>query len=233
MGFIYLEHALVDHGADALNITNNFIAECGNCIELTGSGQATKVTNNLIGAGFNGYSIFAEGFEGILISGNNIFPRGKSCVHLKNTNRSSITANRFHAFYPGMIDSEGSNKENLISSNHFKREVETYFPFSSNNNGEDDLYGLIHLVGDNNMITSNLFSYNVAAGAITPSGATPTIILVAGGSSNFISNNWSSANVSVKTVVLDGSTTATKVLDSGSTAQILAYTTNYTLRPTP
>ncbi len=51
MGFVYLEHALIVKNADALSVTENFIAECGNCIELTGSGQASKVTNNLIGAG--------------------------------------------------------------------------------------------------------------------------------------------------------------------------------------
>ncbi|MCW2978100.1 MAG: hypothetical protein JWM06_3381 [Actinomycetia bacterium] len=236
MGFVYLEHAFINYNADALNVTNNFITECGNCIELTSAGQASKITNNLIGAGNVGFSIFAEGHTGLLINGNNIFPRGASMVHLKNTSQSTITGNRFHNFYPGMINMEGSNNQNLISNNHFKREVETYSPFSSKNNGKDDLYGLIFLYGSNNMVTTNFFTYNVASSSIQPnSSTTPTMILVKNGAGNFISNNYVVSNVATNHVVLDGSTTGTKVLDSGATSEILAYCSSsaYTLRPTP
>ncbi|MFE0332266.1 NosD domain-containing protein [Streptomyces sp. NPDC058960] len=233
MGFVYLEHGLINNNADAFDVTDNFIAECGNCVELTGSSQASKVTNNHIGAGYIGFSVFAEGAEGLLVAGNNVFPRGRSVVHLKNSNRCVITANRFHAFYPGMIDSEGTNKENLISSNHFYRVVETFPPLQGYNNGKDDLYGLIHLVGDNNMISTNLFDYNVPTASVTPTGATPTLILVADGDSNFISNNHGVHNIATNHVVLSSTSTNTKVLDSGSTSQILSYTTSYTLRPTP
>jgi inulin fructotransferase (DFA-I-forming) len=233
LGFVYLEHALINNGADAFDVTDNFIVECGSCIELTGASQASKVTNNHVGAGFVGFSIFAEGAEGLLVTGNNIFPRGRSVVHLKNSNRCVITANRFQAFYPGMIDTEGINKENLIATNHFFRVPEGFPPLQQYNNGKDDLYGLIHLAGDNNMISTNLFDYNVPASAITPPGATPTLILVASGDSNLISNNHAVHNVPANHVVLDASTTNTKILDSGTASQILSYTNSYTLRPTP
>lgn len=233
MGFVYLEHALVNNGADAFDVTDNFIAECGSCVELTGASQAVKVSNNLIGAGFVGFSIFAENAEGLLVQGNNIFPRGRSVVHLKTSNRCSITANRFQGFYPGMIDFEGVNKENLIASNHFRRVPEGFPPLQGSNNGKDDLYGVIHLLGDNNMVSTNIFTFDVPSAAITPSGATPTIILVAGGDGNFISNNHFVTNVATKHVVLDGSTTNTKVLDSGTADQVQAFTTNYAFRPTP
>ncbi|MCW6005978.1 hypothetical protein K1W54_15530 [Micromonospora sp. CPCC 205371] len=233
MGFVYLERALVVRDADALSVSGNFIAECGSCVELIGSGQASKVTDNLIGAGYVGFSILAEQHEGLLISGNNIFPRGRSLVHFRNTNRSSITANRFHGFYPGLVDFEGVNRENLISGNIFRREMEPWGPMQPYNNGKDDLYGLLHLRGDANMVTSNLFAYNVAAGSVTPAGATPTIVLVASGANNHVSNNSVSANVAVKAVVLDGSTTGTKVLDSATAAQFQSYSGSYTLRATP
>lgn len=100
MGMVYLEHGVTIYNADALAIHNNFIAECGNCIELRESGQASKITDNLIGAGYRGYSVYAENFGGLLITANNIFPRGKSSVHLSNVVRSSISSNRFHSFYP-------------------------------------------------------------------------------------------------------------------------------------
>jgi inulin fructotransferase (DFA-I-forming) len=233
MGFVYLERALVIRDADALSVHGNFIAECGSCVELIGSGQASKVTDNHIGAGYIGYSIFAEQHQGLLIAGNNIFPRGKSLIHLRNTNRSSITGNRLHGFYPGMLDSDGANKENLISGNHFRREPEPWGPMQPYNNGKDDLYGVIHLRGDGNMVTGNLFAYDVPAAKITPSGAKPTIILVASGHNNHLSNNSLVSNVDANAVVLDGSTHGTKVIDSATASQFVAYTSDYTFRATP
>lgn len=38
MGLIYLEHGILAYHADAMSVHGNFIAECGNCIELRGSG---------------------------------------------------------------------------------------------------------------------------------------------------------------------------------------------------
>ena len=233
MGFVYLEHALAVRDADALSVSGNFIAECGSCVELTGSGQASKVTDNLIGAGYVGYSIFAEGHVGLLVSANNIFPRGRSAVHLKNTHRSSVTANRLHGFYPGMIDCEGVNKENLISANHFRREPEPWPPMQSYDNGKDDLYGLIHLRGDGNLVSGNLFAYDVPSSKIAPSGATPTIVLVASGAGNVIATNHVVSNVAGHNVVLDATTTGTKVLDSATAAQFRTFTSDYTFRPTP
>jgi hypothetical protein len=107
MGFIYLEHALTIHHADALSIHDNFIAECGNCIELRGWGQASKITDNLVGAGFRGHSIYAENHGGLLITANNVFPRGASSIHLSGVSRSSVTNNRLHSFYPGVIVLDG------------------------------------------------------------------------------------------------------------------------------
>lgn len=92
---------------------------------------------------------------------------------------------------------------------------------------------MILVVGDNNMVTGNLFDYFVDPSKVAPFGATPTIILVKSGDSNHISDNHVVANQTVHNVVLDGSTTATKVLDSGAVDAIQAFTSNYTLRPTP
>ena len=42
MGMVYLEHALIVRGADALDVSGNFLTECGSCVELLGAGQATR-----------------------------------------------------------------------------------------------------------------------------------------------------------------------------------------------
>lgn len=235
MGFVYLERALVVRNADALSVTGNFVAECGSCVELTNSGQACKITNNHIGAGYIGDAILAEGHEGLLITGNNIFPRGGSAVHLRDTNRSSVTANRLHGFYPGLIVLDGLNKENLISSNHLRREAEPWPPMQPYHNGRDDHFGLVHLRGDNNFVTSNLFAYHVAPGGIRPAGAEPTVVLVAAGHGNVIGNNHTVSNVSARTVVLDAAATETRVYDSATTAQFRSYApaSAYSFRPSP
>jgi len=48
MDFVYLTQALVVKGADACSFTNNFVAECGTSISLTGASQVAKITNNYL-----------------------------------------------------------------------------------------------------------------------------------------------------------------------------------------
>lgn len=189
MGIVYLEHGITIYDADALAIHDNFIAECGNCIELRGAGQASKITDNLIGAGYKGYSIFAQNFGGLLITANNIFPRGKSSVHFVGVVRSSVTSNRFHSFYPGMLVFKGNCSENLVSSNHFLRDHEPWPPMQAYNNGLNDLYGILYISGNNNSIIANHISETIDAQYIIPSGATPVIIHVVSGKKNYIANN--------------------------------------------
>lgn len=189
MGFIYLEHGVTIYHADALSIHDNFIAECGSCIELRGWGQASKITDNLMGAGYKGYSIYAENFGGLLITANNVFPRGASSVHFKGVTRSSVTANRFHSFYPGMLVLEGNCTENLVSSNHFLRDREPWPPMQNVDNGLDDLYGLLRISGSGNSVIANHISESIGRQYIRPEGAKPVIIRVVSGKKNYITAN--------------------------------------------
>ncbi len=189
MGFVYLEHGVTIYHADALSIHDSFIAECGNCIELRGWGQASKITDNLMGAGYKGYSIFAQNFGGLLVASNNIFPRGASSVYFDNVARSTVTGNRFHSFYPGMLVFEGNCSENMVSSNHFLRDNEPWSLMLECDNGLDDLYGLLCIRGDNNSIIANHISEAVSVSTIKPSGEKPVIIRVVSGRGNYISGN--------------------------------------------
>lgn len=189
MGMVYLEHGITIYHADALNIHDNFIAECGNCIELRDWGQASKITDNVMGAGYKGYSIYAQNFGGLLITSNNIFPRGASSIYFDGVTRSIITGNRLHSFYPGMVVFKGKCFENLISSNHFLRDLEPWPPMQAYNNGLDDLYGILCITGSNNSIISNHFSEVTDIVHITPSGAKPVIIRIISGKGNYIANN--------------------------------------------
>lgn len=189
MGFVYLETAIRVDFADALSIHSNFIAENGTCIELLGWGQASKITNNLLGAGPNGHGIYAENHGGLLVTSNNIFPRGASSITLSNVVRSNISSNRLHSFYPGMVRLIGDCSENLISSNHFVRDNEPWLPFSGVSNGLDDSEGLMVLEGDANTITSNHFSMVEDTSTGHEPLARQTAIRVRKGSRNYISCN--------------------------------------------
>ena len=259
MGLIYLEHALTIYNADALSIHDNFIAECGNCVELRGWGQASKVTDNLIGAGFKGHSIYAENHGGLLIATNNVFPRGASSVRLRGVTRSSVTNNRLHSFYPGMMILEFGSSENLVGSNHFLRDREPWSPFLEVDNGLDDLHGMLRIDGDRNSVIGNHFSAVIDAETTRPVGATPVVVRLSAGSGNFISSNHVVAlgvqaksgdsafsaqvdallatavadSLSVTTVLVDAESTQNTVLDSGGDDQVVLDRTVNAFRATP
>lgn len=259
MGFVYLEHAVTIYNADALSIHDNFIAECGSCIELRGWGQASKVTDNLIGAGFKGYSIYAENHGGLLITANNVFPRGASSVHFDGVTRSSVTNNRLHSFYPGMMVLAKDSSENLIAANHFLRDAEPWTPFLGVDNGLDDSFGLLSIAGSNNSVIGNHFSEVVDKAAIRPPGATPNIIRLTEGRGNHVANNHivaldvpatsgdsafaaqvdallttgTSAGFPVTTVMVGAGSARNTILDSGCDAEVVADRAVNAVRATP
>lgn len=263
MGLVYLEHGITIYHADALSIHDNFIAECGSCIELRGSGQASKITDNLMGAGYKGYSIYAQNFGGLLITANNIFPRGTSSVHFDSVARSVITSNRFHSFYPGMLVFEGNCSENMVSSNHFLRDHEPWAPMQALDNGLDDLYGLMRISGDQNSIIGNHISETIDTQYITPPGARPVVIHIVSGKGNYISNNHivattnasnmqsggdgscfsaqvgalltidELAEMDVTAVLVEKESVRNVILDSGSDGQVVMDKTKNAFRGTP
>lgn len=263
MGIIYLEHGIVSYHSDALTVDNNFVAECGNCVELRGMGQASKVSNNLIGAGYNGHSIYAENYGGVLISANNVFPRGRSSIHFSGVARSSITGNRFHSFYPGMLIFSDNCSENLVSSNHFLRDGEPWSPMKRYDNSLDDLFGLLHVNGSNNSIISNHISASIDTRLIKPPAAKPVIIRLVSGRGNYVANNHivATAEISqmgdapnsecfatqvaamistdgltgldVTAVKVEQESTQNTVLDSGSDTQVLIDRAANAFRGTP
>lgn len=259
MGLVYLEHGLTIWNADALSIHDNFIAECGSGIELRGWGQASKITDNLIGAGFRGRSIFAENHGGLLVTANNVFPRGASSVELVGVTRSSVTSNRLHSFYPGMMMLKGECSENLLAANHFLRDDEPWAPFLGVDNGLDDSFGLLCIEGHGNSVIGNHFSETIDSQGIRPSGTTPVIIRLASGSGNYVANNHvvasdiraktsdscfsaqvdallatsPSGRLPVTTVLVEAGSLGNTVLDSGDDTQVVIDRGTNAFRPTP
>jgi inulin fructotransferase (DFA-I-forming) len=259
MGFVYLEHAVTIYDADALSIHDNFVAECGSCIELRGWGQASKISDNLIGAGSKGHSIYAENHGGLLVTANNVFPRGASSVRFKGVSRSSVTNNRLHSFYPGMLVLEANSSENLVATNHFLRDQEPWTPFVGVDNGRTDLDGLLCVHGSHNTVVGNHFSQVVDPTSIRPAGAKPVIIRLLEGEGNFVSNNHVvatqthaaasescfeaqveallatavSGDRAVTTVSVDPASARNTILDSGSDVEVVADRAANAIRATP
>lgn len=239
MGMVYLEHGIISHNSDALNINDNFIAECGNAIELLSSGQTSKIANNMIGAGYKGNSIFAENFNNLSITANNIFPRGDSSIRFENVTNSSITSNQLHSFYPGMIVFESNCNDNLVASNYLFREGEPWGPMQMYNNGKDDLYGILQINGSNNAVMTNKISIKLDPQYVNPVGESVTVIHVITGTGNFISNNYvtgfttSGDVLPINTVLIRSGVTGNTVLDSGTDAQTSFDKTTNVFRATP
>ncbi|MFI7063199.1 hypothetical protein ACIBL3_19610 [Kribbella sp. NPDC050124] len=76
---------------------------------LVGAGPAGMVDDNLLGAGYVGFTVLAGNHFGLLVSGNNIFPRRESSVHLKNCTNNPITANRLSST-AGLLASSGRSR---------------------------------------------------------------------------------------------------------------------------
>ena len=259
MGLVYLEHGLVIHNADALSIHDNFIAECGSCIELRGWGQASKVTDNRIGAGFKGHSIYAENHGGLLVTANNVFPRGASSIYFSGVTRSSVANNRLHSFYPGMVVLADGSSEILVGSNHFLRDDEPWTPFIGVENGRDDDFGLLRISGSNNSIIGNHFSEVVDSAGLRPAGAPPVIVRLVEGSGNLVATNhvvslgvratssgsafsaqveallsteaW--GRLPVTTVLVEAGSTLNTILDSGTRAELVVDEVANAVRASP
>lgn len=258
MGLVYLEHGVTIHHADALSIHDNFIAECGSCIELRGWGQASKITDNLVGAGFRGKSIAVENHGGLLVATNNVFPRGSSSIELVGVTRSNVVGNRLHSFYPGMVVLEDCT-ETLVASNHFLRDHEPWAPFQGVDNGLDDSFGLLRISGTGNSVIGNHFSEVVDSRIIRPRGERPVIVRVVAGSGNYVASNHvvatdvraqsgesayaaqvdallttaAARELPVTTVLVEQGAVRNTVLDSGDEAQVSLDRSANAFRPTP
>lgn len=188
MGLIYLEHGVTVYDADALAIDNNFIAECGNCIELKGMGRASRIANNFVGAGYRGHSVYAENYGGIWSRQTTYSPRRQQRLFFRR--RAFLDYRKQIPFL--LSRNAGFCCEllrKLVSSNHFLRDREPWAPMQKYDNGLDDLFGLLHIDGSNNSVIANHISETIDTQYIKPLAAKPVIINVVSGSGNYIANN--------------------------------------------
>ncbi len=188
-----------------------------------------------------------------------MFPRGASSVCFDGVTRSSVTNNRLHSFYPGMVILRAGSSENLVASNHFLRDHEPWTPFLSVGQRAGRPQRMLCVSGSNNSIIGNHFSQIIDAQSIRPAGATPVVIRLTAGTGNFVSTNHvvamdvharssdscfaaqvdallttdAATRLDVTTVQVDPQSSANTILDSGGESQVVADRSANALRPTP
>ena len=91
---------------------------------------------------------------------------------------------------------------------------------------------MLQCSGTDNLVSSNLFSYRVDAGLRRPASAIPTIVLVKSGADNVIMGNHVCGTDDYR-IVLDQSTTGTRIVHSVPQTAVEAYTQDYVCVPMP
>ncbi len=194
------------NGADAPRITNSWIAETKSSIQLTGASQQAEIKNNSLGAQPQGITILLENADRYNISSNNIYPDGSSAIRLLNPVHGAIVGNTISAYYTGIIEMLPNGNTygngNTISSNTI-----TIESWKNNPIGRDNKWGIIHIEGYDNLISSN----NILANG---SPQNTTGILIMKGDRNKIASNILNIPNSNANVVCNGSANNTSVVYS-------------------
>lgn len=241
MAMSYLSSAVRGVGIDNARFHHNYILECGEGFNFSGFVATPNFTDNVFFTTWTGNAIvldgtgpLAGGCENAKIVGNSFLWAG--AIRLKKVNRSVISGNTFRSGWPGMITLDYDCDEVLISGNNFFRDDSRYSDVTLTNrqNEKDDRYGLILVRGYGNTIVSNHFSFiNIRSEMVLPEGSKATLILVQKGDGNFISNNNVLHNVDLR-ILLDGSTTNTKILWTMDAGEVIALPgATYTHVPVP
>ena len=187
-----------------------------------------------------------------------MFPRGASSIHLAGVSRSSVTNNRLHSFYPGMVVLDDCS-ETLVATNHLLRDEEPWTPFLGVTNGRDDDYGLLHVRGSRNSIIGNHVSVVVDPESLRPAGAPPVVVRLAAGEGNYLASNHvvatgadrrsgdsayeaqvdallsgaDRADLAVTAVLVEDGSVRNTVLDSGRADEVVVDETVNAFRATP
>lgn len=212
MGFVYLANALVVRNADAFNITNNFIAECGSAIQMNDGSIVGKVTNNYLISAWAGNSLFIENNENCVISGNSLLWGGTDAVQERAPRRHHRQQVR------QQLLGDDRARDPVPRAAHLRKPLP---PHLRRRRARPQRRSLRHGPAQRQRQLGHVEHVLVqrACGQRRAAGATPTVVLVKGGNGNYLATNKLVSNIPVRHV-LDSSTTATKVLWSGTSSQL-------------
>ncbi|MDR2381889.1 MAG: right-handed parallel beta-helix repeat-containing protein [Bifidobacteriaceae bacterium] len=181
MCFTHTHSGVVTHHADGLMITNNFICEIGNCIELYDNPICPKISNNMLWADWRGYGVLIEGGDSAMISDNHFGYWGN--LKITSHERGSIIGNKFTSWWPRSINVDVSNQM-YIASNHLYR-LKNDRP-SDQVSFYDDDDGILYCNGARNTIIGNLIAVEIDA--LIPGSSQLNAIYVDGGNACLMMN---------------------------------------------
>jgi hypothetical protein len=205
-------------GSDACMVRGCWIAEVRNGLLAVGASQQLLVANNHFGAQPAGKSVFLENPKWANIVGNNIYPDGYVCLEAIGAKDCTFIGNNIQSYYTGAVIIKGDG-------NLFSGKVQALRDDAGNWNpkgiGQDYLYGLIHVNGNDNHITAS-----------TVNSAQPenhTRILIMGGNGNWVTNTKIYGVSSNRKVVVNGTCVDTRIVHSASPLDIDKASSNTTI----
>lgn len=229
MGFTRLHTAILMHGNDGTNVTNNFIVEVGVGIEMYGPDCTNpQITNNTIINPWDGASVLVDGGNNPYIADNFLDYWGN--IRVKNCNDPTIRGNRINSWWPRSIWIDNSH-DAFVADNHILRRDNR---FDVPGPGLNDDAGIIYVNGDQNTVTNNLISLALSPGTTRPSNTTVAAIKIDGGTNNHLMMNRVTNGLGVPyTIVIASGVTNTRVIYSAPLARVADSGSGTQIVPTP
>lgn len=148
---INLNKGVFLRNAEGAVVSSCWLAECEAPLHFD-TGRDCIVAACSLGGQPGGVSCDVHGHERFVFTGNTVFPDGYTGLFMTETHSSSVTHNTFTGWYTGVVVVEGnmnSLTDNAISG------VLQGGGWPADPKGRDGLYGLIRIVGNDNVFASS------------------------------------------------------------------------------
>ncbi|MBT2728930.1 hypothetical protein J7E63_18710 [Bacillus sp. ISL-75] len=208
-------------GPDACIVRGCWISEVRNGLLVKSSSQQLLVANNHFGAQPEGKSVSLQNPKWANIVGNNIYPDGYTCLEAIDAENCTFLGNNIQSFYNGAVIIKGYG--NLFSGRvqACKVKKDDVYVWAPDPMRRDNLYGLIHVDGDDNHIT--------ASTVYSDQPEDHTRILIMGGNRNWVTNTKICGVSSQRKVVVNGTCMDTRIVHSAPLSEIDKADSNATV----
>lgn len=158
---INLNYGIIANSADAMIISDCWISEVANSIQMT-NGIQNMINNCQLGAQPSGITVKLDNQENFIFEGNHVYPDGSANLQLNNCTYVNVSNNNFQSYYLGMLELSGDN--NIVNDNIIWMRNSSQ---SSQLRSQSEDYGVVRVSGSNNLISGNSISCDWDTYAVT------------------------------------------------------------------
>lgn len=206
---INMEKGIYVFDMDAGRISGCWLAEVQSPLHLD-FGRQCIVNDNHFGGQSGGISVDISRHDHLNFTGNVIFPDGYTGLWMTQASNNQISGNIISGWFTGLIIIEG-NMNSIVGNNIQATTLNGSWP--ADPRGRDGFWGLIRLLGNDNMLASNII--------MSWQPENHTRVHVAQGSRNQIYDNYIAAIGSTRKIVVNGTTTDnTRIVNSAVSGEI-------------